>query len=227
MRSLSPRVALADRVYEAILAEIVDGALAPGAHIVQETIARDLNVSRQPVQQALALLKRDGVLVERVGRGLTVQPIDASSMRRHYEIRAVLDALAAELAARRAVADRKASGGIRAQGNKLLEAGAQAMAGGGIRDMVRRDVEFHRFLYEASGNPFLAATAESHWRFLRRAMADVLRRASPPPPTVWAQHRAILDAVVAGDARKAADLARAHADGASARLSGALAEESA
>lgn len=221
MRSLPKRVALADRVYEAILADIVDGALAPGAHIVQEAIARDLEVSRQPVQQALALLKRDGVLVERAGRGLTVLPIDASSMRRHYEIRAVLDALAAERAAHRAAADPEFAAEIRAQGDTLLEAGRQAVSRGAIREMVRRDVEFHAFLYAASGNPLLAATAESHWRFLRRAMADVLRRASTPP-TVWAQHRAILDAIVAGLPAEAGKKARAHADGASARLADAL-----
>lgn len=57
---------LAEQVYRAVLDEICDGALAPGASLVQEQLAERFGVSRQPIQQAMALLKADG-LVEEAG----------------------------------------------------------------------------------------------------------------------------------------------------------------
>ena len=57
MQKLAPRPSATDLAYQAILDEICAGALPSGAHLVQEQIAERLGVSRQPVLQALALLK--------------------------------------------------------------------------------------------------------------------------------------------------------------------------
>ena len=87
--------ALADQVYEAIFDEICSGRLTPGTHLKQEQLAGQFGVSRQPVQQAMALLKADG-LIEEVGkRGLRVSHLDIDTMHHHYEVRALLDGLAA------------------------------------------------------------------------------------------------------------------------------------
>ncbi|NIR59688.1 MAG: GntR family transcriptional regulator, partial [Gammaproteobacteria bacterium] len=77
---------LAEQVYQAILDEICDGTLSPGAHLVQEQLAERLGVSRQPIQQAIALLKADGLVEEAGKRGVRVTPLDATAMRHHYEI---------------------------------------------------------------------------------------------------------------------------------------------
>lgn len=73
MELLQIQPSLADQVHQATLSEIAGGKMTPGARIIQEQIARDLGVSRQPVQQALALLRKQGVLQ---GRGLIVAPLD-------------------------------------------------------------------------------------------------------------------------------------------------------
>ena len=70
MKSLAVQPNLVELVQDAIVAEIASGQLAPGARIIQEQIAKDLGVSRQPVQQALLLLRNLGVLSEAPGRGL-------------------------------------------------------------------------------------------------------------------------------------------------------------
>ena len=79
--------------------------------------------------------------------------------------------------------------------------------------------------YDASGNPLLAQTAEPHWRFLRRLMSDVVRYVSPA--SIWDQHAAILDAIVAGHADEAAVLAGRHVMEAAERLAGAFADKDA
>ncbi|PPD15690.1 MAG: GntR family transcriptional regulator [Methylobacterium sp.] len=219
MLPLSARSSLTDRVYEAILDEICNGAIEPGTHLVQEQIAARLDVSRQPVQQAMARLKADGLLAEVGRRGLQVTPLNLALMRHHYDIRAALDGLAARLAA---MAVRAGAEGPRRAGEAILRAGAEAIATGDIAEQVRQDAAFHRLIYDASQNPLLADAAEPHWRFLRRAMSQVLRHAQRPA-TIWQQHADILAAIVAGDAESASRKAVDHCLSAADRLGNALA----
>jgi DNA-binding GntR family transcriptional regulator len=88
-----------DQVYRRLLDAISDGSLAPGQRITQEDIAHQLAVSRQPVLQALRLLKKDGFVQDAPGRGLLVAPLDAAWSQSVYQVRGALDALAARLAA--------------------------------------------------------------------------------------------------------------------------------
>ena len=57
MKLLSPAPNLVEQVRDALLDEIASGQLQPGERIIQEQIAQALGVSRQPVQQALMLLR--------------------------------------------------------------------------------------------------------------------------------------------------------------------------
>ena len=118
---------LADQVYRALLDAISSGALRPGQRIRQEELAERFAVSRQPVMQALRLLKRDGFvqdapLAGNAGRcrGLQVAPLDPAWIAQVYEVRGALDTLAARLAAeRRAHLDPA----LIEQGRQAVEAG--------------------------------------------------------------------------------------------------------
>ena len=72
---------------------------------------------------------------------------------------------------------------------------------------------FHGLLYEASRNPLLVQTATIHLHHTRRLMTTYLQQ-GVSLRNVWAEHQAILAAVVKGDARLAERLAREHADNA-------------
>ena len=219
MKRLSTSVSRAELTYQTLLDEICDGALAAGTHLIQEDIAAQLGVSRQPVQQAMARLKSDGLVEEAPGRGLHVSYLDLSKMRAHYQIRNALDQLAARLAAQRAAQSKSVASEIRAQGEPIIEAGLRAVRDGSVKDMVRHDVAFHACIYAGSDNPLIATTAEVHWRFLRRVMGDVLRHAAPPP-NIWRQHEEILQAVVNGDLVLAVSRAENHIEQASEALTG-------
>ena len=99
MEILEAQPKLVEQVHGAILAEIAAGNLLPGARIIQEQIAHDLGVSRQPVQQALLLLRNQGVLRDAPGRGLMVAPINLEYVENMYEMRAVIEGLACRRAA--------------------------------------------------------------------------------------------------------------------------------
>ena len=212
---------LADQVYDAIVDEICDGRLAPGTHLVQEGLAARFGTSRQPIQQAMARLKADAMVEEAGRRGLFVMPIDPGRMRNHYGVRAALDGRAARTAARRVAGGEGPGPSLERRGRAVLEAGRAAIDAGDVAGQVRRDVAFHALVYEASGNPLLAVAAEPHWRYLRRAMGDVLRRVERPE-AIWGQHEAILEAVLGGDATAAERLATEHVEAAAERLSAVL-----
>lgn len=221
MDRIAHQPSLVQQVHDAIVDAICSGGLPAGTHLVQEDLAERFGVSRQPVQQAMALLKADGTVVDRGRRGLQVVPIDPDLMASHYQIRAALDGLAASLAARRARDDAPLARAIAARGREILRLGRAAVQRADIAAQVRHDVDLHKMIYGFSGNPLLARTAEPHWRFLRRAMADVLRRAETPRE-IWRQHAAIVDAIVAGDASRAEALAIEHDSRAAEMLRAAL-----
>ncbi len=204
---------LVDQVYRALLDAISSGSLAPGERITQEDIAKRLAVSRQPVLQALRLLKNDGFVLDAPGRGVWVAPLDVEWTRKVYQVRGALDVLAARLAA-----------GQRWRIDpKLIERGRRAARGRSVEAMLDADMAFHHAIYAASGNPLIGQSADQHWRHLRRAMGAVLQ-AVPQRESLWDEHEAIAEAIAAGDVDGAARLSEDHSAQASATMSIRLAE---
>ena len=192
---------LVERVYDALLNSITEGTLAPGTRLAQEDLAEQLNVSRQPVLQALRLLKKDGFVIDAGKRGVMVTSIDASGIAQVYQLRGALDALAARLAAE-----------LKAKIDpRLIERGREAARGCSIAALVETDVAFHNAIYAASGNTLIAESANRHWAHIRRAMISVLFTAGVRE-SVWDEHAAILDAISAGDGAKAERLTREHGE---------------
>jgi len=204
---------LVDRVYRALLDAISSGALAPGERLAQEDIAQRMAVSRQPVLQALRLLKKDGFVHDAPGRGVQVAPLDADWMRKVYQVRGALDALAAQLAAQRRFRIDP----------KLIERGRRAARGRSVQAMIDADMAFHHAIYLASDNPLIAQSAEQHWVHLRRAMGAVLQ-SQPQRETLWDEHEAIAQAIADGDARRAVRLSEEHVSQASQALIERLAQ---
>jgi DNA-binding GntR family transcriptional regulator len=190
---------LAERVYRTLLDAISEGSLAPGQRITQEDIAQQLAVSRQPVLQALRLLKKDGFVEDAPGRGLQVAALDTEWIRKVYQVRGALDALAARLAAaRRTRID-----------PKLIDQGRKAARGRNVMAMIDADLAFHAAIYAASENPLIEQSAQLHWRHLRRVMGAVLQQARQRD-AVWDEHEAIARAIAAGDGNRAARLIEEH-----------------
>ena len=208
LERIDGRPELSQQVYQQLLAAICEGRLAPGARVTQEELAESLNVSRQPVHQALRLLKNEGFVVDAGRRGLMVAPLDGASLERLYQVRGVLDGLAARLAAQ---SGKRLDPGLVARGRKVVAAGK-------VGAMIEADMHFHQCLYEASGNPLIAQTAGRQLQHIARAMGVALGRPQMPG-TVWDEHEAILAAVNAGEAAKAETLARRHCEGAGRILS--------
>ena len=108
------------------------------------------------MQQALALLRNQGVRQDAPRRGLHVAPLEPELVQHKYDIRAAIEGFAArrtaELGAQRAA---KA-------GPMLIEAGCRAAAAGSVAKVIAADIKFHEFIYALSGNPLIASALEAH-----------------------------------------------------------------
>jgi DNA-binding GntR family transcriptional regulator len=205
---------LVEQVYSRLLDAISEGALPPGERLTQEDLAQRLAVSRQPVLQALRLLKKDGFVEDAPGRGVRVTQLDVGWIAQVYQVRGSLDALAVRLAAERGA---RLDEGVMRQG-RLAESGRDVQA------MIHADLAFHRAIYQASGNPLIEQSINLHWHHLKRVMGAVLQ-SSHQRQTVWDEHEAIANTIASGDADLAVRLVQEHAHEASVQLTARLSEQ--
>lgn len=194
---------LVDQAYEVILDALSDGTFKPGERLTQENIAARLNVSRQPVTHALAVLKAQGFVVRSGRRGLTVPSVEPQFLESIYQFRSAIEPLAVALATPRLTPEAILRGRV------LIAEGGAAIAAGDSHTSLQADVNFHSFIYETSNNPLIVETMRLHWRHLRRGMGQVLRYPGMSI-SVWQEHGRILEEMVQGNADGAAELMRRH-----------------
>ncbi len=206
---------LIDQTYASLLNAICDGRLEPGMRLNQDELAARMRVSRQPVGQALSLLKSQGFVRDAGRRGLIVAPIERPFFRAIYQLREAIDPMAARLAAEQA-----ARADV-AEGRRLLAAGREAVGAAAIEGLIAADMEFHLWIYRLSGNPLLLETMRLYWNHLRRAMGEVLRPAAARH-RVWDEHQSILEAVAGRDPEAAARRSLEHVHGAAQRVADSI-----
>jgi DNA-binding GntR family transcriptional regulator len=194
---------LVDQAYDVILDAICSGTLKPGERLTQESVAQRLNVSRQPIHNALLVLKAQGFVREAGRRGLSVAPLDPKLFEAIYQFRSAVEPLAVTLAVPRLGPDEIG------QGRTLVAQGKSAAAKNESKALVAADMAFHSFIYECSGNVLILETMRLNWHHLRRAMGEVLRLPGLAK-RVWQEHEAILEAMVAADSGTASRLMHDH-----------------
>lgn len=187
--------------YRMILDAIDRGDYAPGARLVETELAERFGVSRTPIREALGRLETQGVVAHDGRRGMVVASLDHDQLGELYEVRAVVEGLAARLAARHAAPEE-----IQLL-RRLVEEG-RAVAGDPVA-LRENNTRFHRQIHLASRNRYLNAMLGG----VRRSMA-LLTRASLADPGRGAatvtEHDAIVRAIEARDEEAADAAARRH-----------------
>ena len=215
MRPFASEPDLSERIHDSVLTAICSGEIKAGTRITQEELAHRFGVSRQPVLQAMMMLRREGFLVDAGRKGVCVAPLDVDHARNLYIVRGALDGAAARLAAARYTPQ------LVQRGRQLIDVGRRAVAIGHVPSVIEADIDFHLFIYEASGNPLIGETAQPLWQHLRRVMAAALSE-SDLRVSVWDEHEGILRALEASQASEAEALCRGHAEQMADILTGRL-----
>lgn len=203
MDTIKPKRSLTEETYDILVDAICNGELPPGERLTQDEIATRLNVSRQPVNSAISILKTHGLVVETGRRGVTVAALDPTLFGAIYEYRRVVEPFAARLASERS------GSGARDEADEILQAGETAVVTGNIRALVNADMRFHQAIYRWSENEVIRSSMQVNWHHIRRTMADVLRNPTSQRDS-WTDHAAIADAICARNADAAADAMERH-----------------
>lgn len=193
--SLGMRAALED--------DIATGRIAPGARLDETSLADRFGVSRTPIREALQQLAATGLIEIRPHRGAVVSSPDPRRLMEMFEVMAELEAMCGRLCARRLTP------GHQQRLEQTLRACDRAAEVGDTDAYYAENEHFHRAIYAASGNTFLAEQALALHRRLspfRRLQLRVRNRLA----SSQREHAAIVAAIVAGEESAAADQLRAH-----------------
>jgi DNA-binding GntR family transcriptional regulator len=190
---------LRENVANAIRRWIFLGVLRPGQILTQEDVASRLGISRMPVREAFQVLAHEGLLVIEAHRRAVVRTLTRDEVIDHYEVRALIEAEAAALVARRP--DERAS--IVAAHERGIAA-ARAGDPGTYRNATEA---FHRAIWIASDRPRLCSIAEQLWTGLPPHLPEML-----PEQLAGSidEHTRLLGAIVSGSAATARRLMKAH-----------------
>lgn len=136
---------------ELIREAIIDGRLEPGERLKEETLARELGISRTPVREALLILQAEGLVDATPNRGAAVRSHSADDLDDLYQLRALIEGYAARRAATRITAAAIALLRESCERFERLRCGDDQ-----LRDLVKENLFFHKTILEAAGSARLA-----------------------------------------------------------------------
>jgi DNA-binding GntR family transcriptional regulator len=212
------RRALVDKLASQLHARVLSGELPSGTRLRQEALAREFGVSRTPVREALRKLQAGGLVELQPHRGAVVRGLSPREIRDAYEVRAALEALAAQLAAERISREQlKRLNHAQSEFRAVLERTVARRRSGrevGVREVRlwgSANDEFHQTIHEASGNEVLAGTlAQLHRNFPRDLSRLVVGESTAMLEANVGEHEAILEALSRHDAPAAYELMQRH-----------------
>jgi DNA-binding GntR family transcriptional regulator len=201
IRPLQRPVPLRQSVYDALIDLIVSGELPPGQHMVETELARQLGVSRQPIREALHRMEAEGWVDLRPSQGAYVHVPTDSEVDELLDVRALLEAETARLAAGTAGPQQVA------RLREICRKGRAAAKADDLGAAVITNNAFHAEVAAIAGNSMLAELAEIVGRRVQwyyRLVAQARGQIS------WTEHQELVDAIEAADAQRAQQLAREH-----------------
>lgn len=193
---------LRDLALDAIRSRIISGLDAPGTRLVEDRLAMELGMSRNPVREALRVLAAEGYVEVIPRRGAVVATISDIEASEIFELRMALEALAARLAARKAV------DGDTGELTRLVDASRRAAAEQDSAALSSLNSRFHEEVLRLAKNGHLRNVmmplrGRMQWIFSHTAGGE---RGSHSV----AEHEQLLAAIIARDEDRAATLAGAH-----------------
>jgi DNA-binding GntR family transcriptional regulator len=192
---------LRDKVADEIRNAILAGHFKPGERLIEDRLAAEFAVSRNPIREALRTLASEGLIEVTARRGAVVALLSPQEAEELLEVRATLESANARLAARRH------DPAVLAHLNAILAQGTAAIEAGRIAELPALNTAFHAGLARAGHNRVLADLM----RMLRDRSAPLFRGYGLEfARETWAEHAGILRAVIAGDTELAALLAYRH-----------------
>lgn len=204
MTEIDTRISSATgRIRRALENAILDGEYLPGARMDPEALAQRFSCSRTPIRDVLQQLEASGLVRVQPKRGTFVTQWSFEELAERFEVMAEIEASCASLAARRMTPSELA---------EMTAAHEACRAAARVDDVdayYQRNTVFHRCIYRATHNRFLFQEA-SRLHTMLQPYRRIQLRSRNRLSTSLAEHDAILESIRVGDAKAAAERARAH-----------------
>lgn len=197
------RQCMSDEIRNSLAQRIYDGSLQPGERLVELAIAKEFGTSQTPVREALRELEAMRLVKSEPYKGTRVREITPREMAEAYQVRAILEQRAAELAAPR----------LQGDVSDLLQIVEQICAAaerGDVDTYAQENLAFHRNIVEASENLVLLQNWDA-LQFEARIRVNLFRKSNAIVARAE-EHRPILDALERGDGIEAGRLLREHSE---------------
>lgn len=192
-----------DEVFDSLRSAILKGHLTSGEHLVEKDLAQQMKVSRTPIREALRKLELEGLVAYEPRKGVVVVGVSADDVLEIYTIQAVLEGLAAKLAASRRTGDEVTAL------QTLLFKMEECIQKDSIKKLTTSHADFHKTIAEMSKSPRLCQMILS----LRDYVENFAEIPCYLPENLlvgWEEHRTIFDAIAKKDYERAEEAARNH-----------------
>lgn len=180
---------------------ILSGELAPGSRLVEDRLAEQLGVSRNPIREAIRVLAPEGFIEVMPRRGACVARLSVLDAENLFDVRMALEPVGARLAARRASPE----GCERLR--QILGQAREATEAGQLDLLADLNSDFHGTVVQVGGNDYLTGLAEP---MIKRAQWLFRHNAATRAPHSWLEHQELLEAIASGDEEAAEAEARRH-----------------
>jgi len=192
-------------VFERLHLDILRNRLKPGDPLRQEEITERLGVSRTPVREAIQRLQAEGLVTFVPRKGAVVSSIPHKRIEEIYEIRARLESFAAGLAVEHITEQQES------RLKKLVQEMEKLDPEADLEKVLEKNREFHYIIYSAAGNETLVEMIGQLWKHIQRLRSFYLLTPNGYQEST-AEHRLILDAILAKDRAKVEERVRLHCE---------------
>lgn len=203
MRKIARPAPIVEEVVRAIREMIVQGVVAPGEKLSENALAAELGVSTTPVREAIALLRREGLVTVQPQSGTYVFKLQPGELNQLCELRFALEPVAVELALN------NPSSTLAEELAVIVKDMKQAQDEGRTRDYLSLDTAFHDTIIAASGNAYLA----NAYALISAKMAALRNRLGSDPHHMeksMREHAEIAEAIKARDLDRATRILVGH-----------------
>lgn len=190
--------------YQMLLDEILEGKLYPGQRLVERELVKRLGISKTPVREALLRLKEEGLVQGVLNQSVSVTRITIKDVVEIYDLREVLEGLAAKTAAVR----------ITSQSSKslkeLIALSEKYCIENNLKEYAEVDLELHNLIGVISENQRLCDALSRFRNQSRILIRNVIKLLGRGGKVSLREHKAIVEAIVGGNPELAEKRAKEH-----------------
>ncbi len=208
----------ADQVFQSLTKAIVEGDIKPGSKISEPELAKQFEVSRASLREALGRLEACNLVTRRANVGARVTTLTSEHLLEIYHVREALEGMAARLAAEH-MTDEEIE-----KLRELVNQQIHALEGDEGANQFHRDgdIDFHFGIVQGSRNQHLSRILCKDLYHLMRMYRCQFSYTSRRAPAALAEHGYIIDAIAARDGEMAELLMRRHVRASSANIESIL-----